>query len=132
MIEVHIANHPHWTEIMLLGELDGYELPAVRESIPDATDTSVLLLILDEVPFVDSAGLGWLLQYVRSNSTKEIVVSVDNAQLQKVLKTTGIDRIIPVQKNVGSAYRAVCELLVAGGMVGDASAVEPPTFKQII
>ena len=64
-------------------------------------ESKVLLVDLSDVPYMDSAGLGTLINaYVsRQNRGKSIAIIAPNERIQALLKVTKMDTVLPIFKN---------------------------------
>ena len=85
----HAVLHPH-------GDIDAYNAGVFRESWDDLEDVKLLVVILNDVPFVDSAGLGVLIGGVRRFRDKggAIVIVCDREPIARLLRTTGLSIVI--------------------------------------
>lgn len=95
----------------LSGEVDAYTVGEFRETLSNIENVRWLIIDLSEVPFMDSAGLGALIgaiRRVREGDGDVAVVSV-NPGLNKLLHTTGFDRIVPVTESIEDALRELDE-----------------------
>lgn len=95
----------------LTGEVDAYTVGEFREALASIVDVRWLIIDLSAVPFMDSAGLGALIggiRRVREGSGDVAVVST-TASLNRLLHTTGFDRIVPVTESLQEALTALGE-----------------------
>ncbi len=91
------------------GELDAYSVAQFREAFAELGTEPRLVVNLSSVQFMDSAGLGALIggiRKVRENDGR-IAVFCDRANITRLLHTTGFDRIVPVQEDLGEAVSAL-------------------------
>jgi anti-sigma B factor antagonist len=89
------------------GEIDVYTAPALRERIVALVDGGTTMLIVDltHVEFLDSTGLGVLvgaLKRLRSVGG-EFSVVCDQERLLKIFRITGLDRVFTIYGSVESA-----------------------------
>ncbi len=91
------------------GELDAYSVGAFREALNELADDRRLLIDLSAVPFMDSAGLGALIGGIRRTreANGEVAVVCDRPALNRLLHTTGFDRIVPVAEGIDDALDAL-------------------------
>jgi anti-sigma B factor antagonist len=82
----------------LAGELDAFTVSQFRQTLGEMASTSRLLIDLSEVSFVDSAGLGALIGGIRRTPELggDVAVACNRPTLIKLLRTTGVDRIVTV------------------------------------
>jgi len=85
----HAVLHPH-------GDIDAYNAGVFRESLDDLDDVKLLVVILNDVAFMDSAGLGVLIDGVRQFRDKggTMVIVCDREPVAKLLRTTGLPIVI--------------------------------------
>lgn len=90
--------------LRLVGEIDHHTAPLVREQM----DRDIyffrpksVVMVLDGIDFMDSSGLGLILG--RYTKIKDLggVLKIENptAEIEKILKLAGVDRLIPIVKN---------------------------------
>lgn len=93
----------------LSGEVDAYTVGEFRETLGGIDNVRWLIIDLSEVPFMDSAGLGALIGAIRRvrESEGDVAVVSNTAGLNKLLHTTGFDRIVPVTESLEEALRAL-------------------------
>jgi anti-sigma B factor antagonist len=104
-------------------EFDVYSAPRVRELVISAAGEGLHSLVFDltEVTFVDPPGLGVMvgaLKRCRQHSGKCAAASTQEYVL-KVLRLTGLDKVLPVCASVDEAVKAIKEqAAVAAGKDG--------------
>ena len=110
MLEIEVENLDTHTVFRPCGEIDAYTVAQFRERLGDLALEPRLLIDLESVPFMDSAGLGALIGGIRRirDSDGEVVVACGEGALARLLHTTGFDRIVPV---AGTPEEAVVSLL---------------------
>jgi anti-anti-sigma factor len=100
-----------WTDqvavVMLPSEIDITNADAIREELLSVINQGAEVMIADlsKTRFCDSAGVSTLVRAFRratSSGTKMRLV-VGGLAVQRVLTLTGVDRLIEVYPNVGSA-----------------------------
>lgn len=91
------------------GDIDAYSVAQFREALTERASSPRLVVDLCHVPFMDSAGLGALIGGVRRIRENEgrVAVYCDRAPLVRLLHTTGFNRIVPVERVLGSAVSAL-------------------------
>ena len=92
-----------------VGELDTFTVSQFRQALAEMASTRPLLIDLSAVPFVDSAGLGALIGGIRRNRELggDVAVACNRPTLNKLLRTTGFDRIVTVADTVEEAAAAL-------------------------
>ncbi len=95
----------------LTGEVDAYTVGDFREALAGIDDVRWLVIDLSEVPFMDSAGLGALIGGIRRvrEADGDVAVISTTASLNRLLHTTGFDRIVPVTESLEDALAALAE-----------------------
>lgn len=111
MLEINIEPGDGYQICRLTGEVDAYTVGDFREALAGMTDVKRLLIDLSEVPFMDSAGLGALIGGIRKvrEAEGDVAVVSNTASLNRLLHTTGFDRIVPVCETVDEALAALDE-----------------------
>jgi anti-sigma B factor antagonist len=95
----------------LTGEVDAYTVGDFREALASINDVRWLIIDLSGVPFMDSAGLGALIGGIRRvrEGEGDVAVVSTTASLNRLLHTTGFDRIVPVTESLEEALAALAE-----------------------
>ena len=100
----------------LEGELDAYAAPAVRDALSSVAEESAVVIVLRDVRFIDSSGLGVLVGAVRR--VRElggcIVLCSPTPAVARALAMVGLPRIVDVVADLESARRLVARA-VGGG-----------------
>lgn len=96
------------TVVTVVGELDLYTAPSLREAALEAAGRGPSRLILDltEVPFLDSSGLGVIvacLKHLREIGGDLVLVTAPTSPPAKLLSLTGLDKAIPIFPSVDDA-----------------------------
>lgn len=92
--------------LSLKGDLDAYSVSRLRDSLDALVPGADTVFDLSGVPFLDSAGLGALVagvRRVRDSGGKAAVVS-SRANVVRLLRVTGFDRIAPVRASLDDAF----------------------------
>lgn len=97
--------------LRLVGEVDAYTVGEFREALAAIENVNWLIVDLSEVPFMDSAGLGALIGGIRRvrEADGDVAVISTTAALNRLLHTTGFDRIVPVTESLEDALAALGE-----------------------
>lgn len=97
--------------LRLTGEVDAYTVGEFREALAGIENVHWLIVDLSDVPFMDSAGLGALIGGIRRvrEGEGDVAVVSTTAGLNRLLHTTGFDRIVPVTESLEDALAALTE-----------------------
>jgi anti-sigma B factor antagonist len=94
----------------IVGEVDLYTAPALRDRIASLIDGGVRRLVvnLEEVGFLDSSGLGVLIGALRRLKEHDGVLRLvcNEGSTLKVLTVTGLDKVFQIHTDLGSATAA--------------------------
>ncbi len=95
--------------LRLVGEVDAYTVGDFREALAGIENVHWLIVDLSDVPFMDSAGLGALIGGIRRvrEAEGDVAVVSTTAGLNRLLHTTGFDRIVPVTESLDDALSAL-------------------------
>lgn len=109
MLEISVEPRDEFHICRLVGEVDAYTVDNFRTALADIGEVSRLLIDLSEVPFMDSAGLGALIGGIRRvrETEGDVAVISTTASLNRLLHTTGFDRIVPVCESQADALAAL-------------------------
>ena len=95
--------------VRLGGELDLYNADTVRQALLDVARTGPERLVLDlaEVEFIDSTGLGALIEARGAMPNRRgLLIAAPAIETRRALKVSGLDRHLPVHDSVDDALRA--------------------------
>ncbi|MGI6128816.1 MAG: STAS domain-containing protein [bacterium] len=114
-METIISYQGSWLIVELNGELDVATIPTSRAMIDQTLkeqQTMGLVLDLTKVKFMDSSGLGFILGRYRRliEEGRPTILVGAQGQVNRVLKMSGLNKIIP-------QYLTVAEALAATGEV---------------
>lgn len=93
----------------LSGEVDVYTAPKLKEHMVSVIESgcSKVVVVLDNVSFIDSSGLGVLVSALRRARERDggvrIVCSREN--ILKIFRITGLDKVFPIFDNAEEATR---------------------------
>lgn len=109
MLEINVEPNDGFSVCRLAGEVDAYTVGEFREALGGIGDVQRLIIDLSEVPFMDSAGLGALIGGIRKvrEAEGDVAVVSTTASLNRLLHTTGFDRIVPVCESLEDALAAL-------------------------
>ena len=109
MFEVQVEVAEDHTVCRPVGELDAYTVGEFREALNGVDETARLVVDLNGVPFMDSAGLGALIGGIRRvrDGGGTIAVLCDRPAITRLLHTTGFDRIVPMVETMTAALEAL-------------------------
>ncbi len=95
--------------VTLVGEVDVYTAPRVKEELVSAIESGCVNVIVDleGVGFIDSSGLGVLVSALRRARERDgavrIVCTRDN--ILKIFRITGLDKVFPIFDDAAEAAR---------------------------
>lgn len=119
-MEIEVEEKEGFHVVTPVGELDVYTVPLFRKVVLDLEGKRRHDLILDlsKVTFIDSSGLGSLIEsYQRvSSSEGEMAFVIDNPRILKIVRLVNLDKIFQIFPNLGQALQAVG---VSGGYVDE-------------
>jgi anti-anti-sigma factor len=106
-IEIEVGRQSAAYVLRVRGELDLAAVPEVRTRFGELTSNGVRNIVLDlrEVTFMDSMGIGLLIELSNQTSTDGLGFSVlpGDGQVRSVLRLTGMDDRIPIVDGPGPA-----------------------------
>jgi anti-sigma B factor antagonist len=97
-IDIEIVEGNDMLVLVVEGELDLSAAPLLDESLAmaEATDASAIVVDLDRVSFMDSAGVHVLLQHSISKANRaRLVLTRGSSQVRRLLEVTGVGRYLP-------------------------------------
>ena len=92
--------------VHLVGELDLYNTPVLRQALLDLCEEQPKRLVVDlqQVTFVDSTGLGVLIETrSRLRERGALVLAAPGLDVQRALQISGLDQHIAVRDTVAAA-----------------------------
>lgn len=91
------------------GDLDAETVVSFREQLTELANGQLVVVDLSDVPFMDSTGLGALIGGIRRirESGGEVGVVCDRRAVQRLLHTTGFDRMVTVTATVAEAVASL-------------------------
>lgn len=97
--------------LRLEGEVDSSTAAVLRDAFRRVPKGEAVVVDLQRVPFMDSAGLGALICGIRELRTSRgaVALCVKRGGVQHLLSVTGFDRIVPITTSVGEAQEAITE-----------------------
>lgn len=108
-LEVDTEQRGGATILVLRGEIDVYTAPRLRQTIVDLVDggTSRLVVDMERVDFLDSTGLGVLvegLKRVKSRGGSLSIVATQD-KILKIFDITGLNKAFPIHASVDDAVK---------------------------
>lgn len=107
-VEVVEENLVHYFKIV--GEVDAFTAPVLKERLASVQETPGLRAIIDlsEVDYIDSTGLGIFIGFYKVLQKREGYVKMIgvNDRLKRLFKITGIDKIIDIEVEEGGSRDA--------------------------
>jgi anti-sigma B factor antagonist len=109
--DIIIEKNDGYTVLRPTGELDAFTVAGFRQVLSGLAPSSSVVMDLTNVTFLDSAGLGALVGGIRRVREGEgsVAVASGRSSTDRVLRTAGIDRIVPLTDNVDEAVQALKE-----------------------
>jgi anti-anti-sigma factor len=95
--------------VKLVGELDSYNAPEVREALADACGDSAERVVVDlsEVEFMDSTALGVLIEArTRLANRRAFLLAAPGLETRRALEISGLDRHFDIHDSVSEALLA--------------------------
>ncbi|MDJ0713282.1 MAG: STAS domain-containing protein [Prochloraceae cyanobacterium] len=90
----------------LIGQLDAFSEPNLRKVISNCIDSGPknVILVLGQIDFIDSSGLGALVQlFKKAKNLGGSLQIVPNARVTQTVKLVNLDRFLSLQPNVEAA-----------------------------
>lgn len=109
MLEIHRSEAGEGNVVVSpTGDLDAFGVASFRRALAQLGERRVII-DLEEVVFVDSAGLGALIGCIRRAREQggRVVVACSRPGLVRVLRSTGFDRIAVVTSSLREAVAAL-------------------------
>jgi anti-sigma B factor antagonist len=97
-IQIEVVERDDMLVLVVRGELDLSAAPLLDESLAMAADTDATAIVVDlnRVSFMDSAGVHVLLQHSLSERNRDrMILTRGSPQVQRLLGLTGVERYIP-------------------------------------
>jgi anti-sigma B factor antagonist len=95
--------------LALRGEIDVYTAPRLRQAIVDLVDGGAKRIVVDmeKVDFLDSTGLGVLVEGLKRVKTREGSLSIVATQdkILKIFDITGLNKAFPIHPSVDDALK---------------------------
>jgi anti-sigma B factor antagonist len=106
-LEVSSSTVGDWTVLKLDGEVDIYTAGTLRDAVNGAVEEGRYRIAVDlaDMEFMDSSGLGVLiaaLKRLKENGGELLLVSPRD-QMRRILKLTGLDKILTIRDALGEA-----------------------------
>ena len=97
--------------VTVTGELDVYTAPDLRKALGEAVGEGAMDVVVDllNVPFVDSMGLGVLVESSKSLKGKGGVLRIvcDDRRIARILEITGLDRVLVLHSTLRDALESL-------------------------
>ena len=109
-LELDTRTEGDWTVLDVVGEVDLYTAPSLRDKLVSMIDGGArrLLVNLGGVGFMDSSGLGVLVGGLKRSKERggDLSLVCSEGPPLKVLSITGLDKVFAVYPDVDSALRS--------------------------
>jgi anti-sigma B factor antagonist len=114
-LDVEAMQESNVNVIALRGEIDVYTAPLLRQKIVDLVDDGSLNIVVDmeKVDFLDSTGLGVLVEGLKRIKTREgnLALVITQDKILKIFDITGLNKAFPIYGTRDEALKG----LAAGG-----------------
>jgi anti-sigma B factor antagonist len=92
-----------------VGEMEAFTVAGFRQALAELAGCDRLVIDMSGVTFVDSAGLGALVGWIRRvrELGGEVAVTCGRATILHLLHSTGFDRIVVVTETIDEAARSL-------------------------
>jgi anti-sigma B factor antagonist len=99
-LEIQTRREDGWTILVVVGELDLYTAPRLRDQVLGTVDGGMdrIAIDLNGVGFIDSTGLGILvacLKRVRERDGRLVLIAPEGSPLRRLLSLTGLQQVLP-------------------------------------
>jgi anti-sigma B factor antagonist len=104
-----VEEHGEAIVVRLAGELDLYNAGEARTALADASVQAPERLVVDlsEVTFIDSTGLGILVEArTKLKNRRALILAAPQLETRRALEVSGLDRYLPVYGTVDEALAA--------------------------
>ena len=104
------AERTNVTVVALSGELDLSTIPLLeRRLLAEVVSKGAVVVDLTDVSFIDSSGIGLLIQAFRSGGEERMLHTVitEGTQVERVFRLAGIDRALPLLMDRRGAVEAL-------------------------
>ena len=119
-MEIEVEEKEGYNIVTPVGELDVYTVPLFRKVVLklEGDRRHDLILDLTRITFIDSSGLGSLIETYQKVQTVEgdLAFVIDNPRIVKILKLVDLDKVFRMYPNLGRALQSVG---VSGGYVDE-------------
>jgi anti-sigma B factor antagonist len=128
VLTIEIERGADCTVCSLHGEADAWNVVDVRAAFAEIVGETYVVFDLCPTSFMDSAGLGALIGGIRRvrDGGGDVVVACSSGALVRMLHTTGLDRVVRIERSLDEAKAVLAaeaaeSALVASSYVGDRS-----------
>jgi anti-sigma B factor antagonist len=107
-----VADRANACVVTVTGELDLSTIPLLeKDLLGEAGSDEDVIVDLTGVSFIDSSGIALLIEAFRAGrgSTRLLTVVAAESQVDRVFQLAGIDRVLPLFRDRGSAIEALNE-----------------------
>ena len=106
MLTIHLDDTQQGLIVLTpVGELDAFTVSRFRQQVAQVAAGSRVVIDMSGVPFLDSSGLGALIGAIRRvrELGGEVAVACNRPSVERLLRTTGFDRIVTLAESVEEA-----------------------------
>jgi anti-sigma B factor antagonist len=110
VMTIRARREPGYVVVTVVGEVDIATVARLRERLSALTVSGVPLVAdLDQVSFIDATGLGALARAARDAAAPGVSLYVvcDRPQTRRLFRVTGLDRQIPLARDLAEVLRTL-------------------------
>jgi len=108
-LELETSKRGSQTVLTVRGEIDVYTAPRLRQSIVDLVEAGAVNLVIDmeKVDFLDSTGLGVLVEGLKRVRTRggDLSIVVTQDKIIKIFEITGLNKAFSLHSTLEDALR---------------------------
>lgn len=110
-MEIEVEEKEGFYVVAPVGGLDVYTVPLFRKVVLklEGDRRHDLIVDLTRVTFIDSSGLGSLIEMFQKTrqAEGEIAFVIDNPRIMKIIKLVNLDKVFKIHPNMGRALQSV-------------------------
>jgi anti-sigma B factor antagonist len=110
VMTIRARREPGYVVVTVVGEVDIATVARLRERLSALAVSGVPLVAdLDQVSFIDATGLGALARAARDAAAQGVALYVvcDRPQTRRLFRVTGLDRQIPLARDLAEVLRTL-------------------------
>jgi len=103
-LSIHVTNDDQVTDIKLVGEIDVYTAPNLKDTLLSATkkEGETIRIDLEKVTYMDSTGLGALISGLKSSKEHNSKLVLNNIQdrVYRLFDITGLKEVFDIESTI--------------------------------